>query len=52
MGASAMLWTLRRRYKAKGVDMNAINDGLVLECQIYSMLKKHLKAGLVRVERS
>ncbi len=23
--------------------MNAINDGLVLECQIYSMLKKHLK---------
>ena len=31
--------------------MNAINDGLVLECQIYSMLKKHLKS-LRRVTRN
>ena len=30
-------------YKHDEVKMNAINDGLVLECQIYSMLKKHLK---------
>lgn len=30
-------------YKHDSVKMNAINDGLVLECQIYSMLKKHLK---------
>ena len=30
-------------YKHDAVKMNAINDGLVLECQIYSMLKKHLK---------
>jgi farnesyl diphosphate synthase len=30
-------------YKNGDVLMNAINDGLVLECQIYSMLKKHLK---------
>jgi len=26
--------------------MNAINDGLVLECQIYTMLKRHCKAWL------
>ena len=28
-------------FRHKSVEMVAINDGLVLECQIYSMLKRH-----------
>ena len=31
-------------YKQPDVKMNAINDGLVLECQIYAMLKRHCKS--------